>query len=196
VTFSGHRWATATFLPPARSGEGACVAEAEVIRAAVIRAFEDIFNKGNLDAIDDLFQPDVVFYSTALPDPSEPVRGREAYREFARGFLEGFSDVHFDIKGVVAEGDLVVVRAVGRATHTAEYQGIPPTGRTVELAEMIMVRGGVGKCAEAGSRLDPRGLRQQLGRAPRGRPPRAVLRVLVGIQRLAARRRGRRSAPA
>jgi steroid delta-isomerase-like uncharacterized protein len=168
------------------------VTEAETNKAAVIRAFEEVFNRGDLDAIDELFQPDVVFYSTALPDPSEPVRGREAYREFARGFLAAFTDVHFDIKAVVAEGDLVVVRAIGQATHIAEYQGIPPTGRRVQLAEMIMVRGVDGKCAEAWSMLDTLGLLQQLGIAPSGRPPRALLRVVVGVQKLRNRlRRGK-----
>jgi steroid delta-isomerase-like uncharacterized protein len=177
---------------PSQTREGT-LSQTEENRRAIIRAFEEVFNGGNLAAIDELFQPDVVFYSTALPDPSEPVRGREAYKEFARGFLAAFSDIRFDILDVVAEGDLVVVRALGQAVHTAEYQGIPATGRRVRLTEMIMVRGVDGKCAEAWSMLDTIGMLQQLGIMPRARPPRAVLRVIVGIQKLRRRRARRRT---
>lgn len=116
-----------------------------------------------------------------------PVRGCEAYNDFARGFLAGFSDMDFQIRSMVAEGDLVAVRAVGHVTHDAEYQGIPATGRRIELTDIIVVRGVDGRCAEAWSMVDTLTMLRQLGIVPGGPPPRAVLRAIVGLQKLRAR---------
>lgn len=161
-------------------------------KAAILRTFEEVFNQGNVALIDDLFTPDVVFNSTSRQEG--PTRGIEEYREFVRGFLAAFCDVRFTVHDIVAEGDRVVVRATGEATHIAEYQGIPATGKRVSVPEMIMVRAVGGKCAEAWSMFDTMSLLQQLGVMPRGKPPRPLLRLIIGVQRMAGRMRKRRDA--
>ena len=42
-----------------------------------------------------------------------------------------FDGARFEIHQMVAEGNLVAVRYTFHGTHTGEYLGIPPTGRTV-----------------------------------------------------------------
>jgi steroid delta-isomerase-like uncharacterized protein len=161
-------------------------------KTAVCRGFEEIFNQGNVDAVDDLFTPDVVFNSTARQEG--PTRGREEYKEFVRGFLAAFSDVRFSIHDIVAEGDKVVVRATGDATHIREYQGIPATGKRISVPEMIMIRAVDGKCAEAWSMFDTMSMLQQLGLVPRGKMPKPLIKVIFAVQRIVGRMRGKPAA--
>ena len=50
-----------------------------------------------------------------------------------RTWRTGFPDVHCEIGDLLAEGDLVAwsIRATG--THTGDFMGIPPTGRSVDF---------------------------------------------------------------
>jgi steroid delta-isomerase-like uncharacterized protein len=158
---------------------------------ALLRAFAEIFDQRNVAAVDELFTPDVVFHSTARQEG--PTRGREEYKEFVRGFLGAFTDIRFEVHDIIGEGDRVVARATGHARQVGEYQGIPATGRTIAVPEMIMVRAVDGRCAEAWSMFDAMAMLQQLGVMPRGKPPRPVIKLILGLQRLAAGLRGNRS---
>jgi predicted ester cyclase len=58
-------------------------------------------------------------------------------RERVRGFLTGgddpFPDGREEIRDIVAEGNMVMVRWVFRGTHKAPFMGIPPTGKYIEI---------------------------------------------------------------
>jgi predicted ester cyclase len=43
-----------------------------------------------------------------------------------------FPDLHAHIEDIVASQDKVAVRVRFRGTHSGEFLGIPPTGRTIE----------------------------------------------------------------
>ena len=159
-------------------------------KAALRRVYEDVFVGRDIDAIDELFEPDAVFHSTALPEG--PTRGREEYKQFVGDFHAAFTDAEVDILASVAEGDLVVVRAIVTATHTGTFRGIPATGRRVSVSEMVMVRGVDGRCSEAWSAFDTLGLIRQLGLFPKGDPPRALVSSVVGLQKVARRLSRRR----
>ena len=65
---------------------------------------------------------------------------------------------------MIAEADLVAVRTTHRGTHSAEFLGVPATGRTVELRTQDMHRlaAGGGRTVETWHLEDFAGLRQQL----------------------------------
>ena len=49
---------------------------------------------------------------------------------------------------IVADGDRVVTRYISTATHEGEFQGIPATGRKIEIAEVSIHRVLNGKIVE------------------------------------------------
>jgi predicted ester cyclase len=81
-----------------------------------------------------------------------------------------FPDIRVDIHEILAERDLVAVRATWSVTHSGVYLGHPPTHRRFELRGMVMWRVSGGLIRERWGCLDRLGLLQQLGLAPAAPP--------------------------
>jgi predicted ester cyclase len=65
---------------------------------------------------------------------------------------------------IIAEGDLVAVRATFRGAHKGEFAGIKPTGRWVSFALMIIYRVSDGLIIEHWLQMDVKDLLEQLSR--------------------------------
>ena len=59
------------------------------------------------------------------------LRGRDVWRQGAKGMKRAFPDVRAGIEDVFAAGDRVAVRLTFGGTHTGEFRGIPAIGRAV-----------------------------------------------------------------
>ena len=132
-------------------------------RETVRRMFDEVINQGKVELIDELFDPD--FQSTAPPN----TMGREEFKSFVRMWLAGFPDIKCEVYDQVAEGDMVAwgVRATG--THTGEFVGIPPTGRTVDFDSLNIGQFRDGRGYRHKVIMDVPGLMAQLGvGAPQG----------------------------
>jgi predicted ester cyclase len=90
----------------------------------------------------------------------------EGLKGFAVTFREAFPDWHSTFDELVAEGDTVAERWTGRGTHQGELQGIPPTGRRVEVPGSVFYRIVGGTIVEFRGQLDMLSLMQQLGTTP------------------------------
>jgi len=66
----------------------------------------------------------------------------------------------------IVEGDKVVSRGTLRGTHRGEFQGIPPTGKRIEVTWISIDRIADGKIAEHRVEQDNLGMLQQLGVIP------------------------------
>ncbi len=86
-------------------------------KAIVRRVIEEILNQGNLSAIDDVFAPEFVDRST----PEQPP-GPEGVRRYIQDVRAGFPDLQVTISHLIAEGDMVVVRAVWQGTCQGQTQ--------------------------------------------------------------------------
>ncbi len=125
----------------------------------VLRMNAEVWNKANLDAIDEFYTPDFVRHF--LPDGSE-TRGIESLREHVRAHRAAFPDWREDIERVVAEGDLVVIHFVSSGTNQGQWLGKPPTGRRVRLHEMSIFRLEEGRIAEQWLLPDISSMQRQL----------------------------------
>jgi predicted ester cyclase len=67
---------------------------------------------------------------------------------------------------MIAEGDEVVTRKTFHGTHEGEFMGIPPSGRTVNVSLIDVVRISEGQVVEHWSVGDNLGMMQQLGVIP------------------------------
>jgi len=122
------------------------------------RVVEEVVERGNLDAIDEIYTEDAVEHT--------PVGDFSGHEEITEGFeltLGAFSDYTVTVDDVIAEGDTVAVRLTERGTHDGEFMGIDPTGREFEIRTMAFLRLENGKVAEWWVQPDNLGLMRQLG---------------------------------
>jgi steroid delta-isomerase-like uncharacterized protein len=135
----------------------------EANKTVARRYFEEFLTGGNLDAGDALLAPDIAVHPSASPIT---VRGIEEFKQAMRGLRGAFPDMSFAIEDEIAEGDRVVSRFTFRATHRGEYQGIPPTGRQVEVQGINLFYLTGGRIQEIWAELDHLGMLHQLGVIP------------------------------
>jgi predicted ester cyclase len=132
-------------------------------KAVARRYFEEFLTGGNLDAGDVLLTPDVTIHLTPSPGA---VQGIEEFKQAIRQLRITFPDMSFIVEDEIAEGDRVVSRFTFRATHRGEYQGIPPTGRQVEVQGINLFYLTGGRIEEIWVELDHLGMMHQLGVIP------------------------------
>jgi steroid delta-isomerase-like uncharacterized protein len=123
------------------------------------RIFEDVWNRKNLNAIDDLMSVDYVHH-----DANTPVaNGIDGYKQFVNHYISAFPDAHFTIHDAFTEGQNEVTRWTVAGTHEGELAGIPPTGRRISVTGISIARIANGKITESWNNWDALGLMQQLG---------------------------------
>jgi steroid delta-isomerase-like uncharacterized protein len=131
-------------------------------KALARRLFDDIWNKGNLDAFDEIYAPDIVNHT--LP-PGIP-QGIEGNKMFTKMYLTAFPDTKMTIDLQIAEGDKVVTRWHAQGTHKGELMGIPATGKQATVTGIVIDRIAGGRIVESWGEFDQMGMMQQLGVVP------------------------------
>ena len=129
----------------------------------VIRRFVDeVQNEKNWDAFDELNHPDFVNLSAPPGVPSD----REGGKLYLSGFLNAFPDSQFTIDDMIAEGDQVVTKKTFTGTQTADFAGIPASGKRVTLQFVDIMRVRDGRIIEHWLSMDQLSFMQQLGVIP------------------------------
>jgi steroid delta-isomerase-like uncharacterized protein len=126
--------------------------------AIVRRIYEQVFDKHNLDVIDELYTSDFVYHS-----PGNPDFHREGLKQGLGAYVAAFPDVQMTIEDMFAAGDRVAVRFTARGTHQGEYMGVPPTGKQVTVTSILIHRLAGGKMVEDWEWEDQLGVLRQLG---------------------------------
>lgn len=130
---------SAMSLPEAGSGTGAMAAREAIEEEAkaVVRAYVEAFNRGDLEALEAL-----------LSDEAEiqGVRGWGGFAQVApiwRQLIEGYG-IQLEVQSLIAEGNQVMARFLERGTFRAPAFGAEPTGRSYELVafESFEIEGG------------------------------------------------------
>jgi steroid delta-isomerase-like uncharacterized protein len=83
-----------------------------------------------------------------------------------KGWHEAFPDIAIEPQKFIAEGDLVAVYWTARGTNTGTGNGLPATGKKVELGGITIWRVVDGKIKEEWSAFDQLSMMQQLGLLP------------------------------
>ena len=127
--------------------------------ARLRRAWDEVYDRGRLDSLDELVLDDVISHG-----PDGDVRGVEELKRYLATYLAAFPDTSVTIEDVIAEGDKVVSRYTVRGTHqgaTQEYG--QPTGRQMVVEGITLYHFKGGKLAEMWDRYDNLAVMQQLG---------------------------------
>jgi len=128
---------------------------------AVVRRYYKLFNQKNFEACSQLIAPGFVSHRTTGDVSREDVvNGPEM-------LFAAFPDLKLTIELMVAEGDKVAFREIGKGTHKGEFMGIAPTGNKIDMINTCILRIADGKWAEAWPTMDEFRLMQQLGVIPK-----------------------------
>src|SRR4051812_26918075 len=95
---------------------------------------EEVINKKNLDAANDLVSED---FTEHVPFPGQGP-GREGLKFALTSMFTGFPDLNWKVQEQIAEGEKVVTRFTWTGTHKGEFMGIPPTHKKVEVWGVVI----------------------------------------------------------
>ncbi len=127
------------------------------------RLTEELWNKGNLAVVDELYATNFVSHGSDIPGVTPD---REGYKQFVTMSRTALPDFHTTVEDMFAEGDKVVQRFTARGTHKGEFMGIPPTGKQVTITGIGIHRITGGKIVEDWVNMDMLGMMVQLGLVP------------------------------
>ncbi|HEV3279267.1 MAG TPA: ester cyclase [Terriglobia bacterium] len=123
----------------------------------IIRWFEEVWNQGRRETIDEMLSPDSV-----LHDGEVDSRGPQEFKAFFDRMNATFSEMRLHRHEVISEGIYACLRWSVTARHTGDALGLPPTGREIRITGITMIRFDDGKFAEAWQNWDMHGLIQQI----------------------------------
>jgi len=123
------------------------------------RVWDDIVNKKQIDQINEEHFDNQVIMVTS----PENIVGIDGFKAYYNNYLTGFSEVTFTILDAFGQGDKIVKHWRFQGKHTGEFFGIPPTGKTVNVEGVTLVKMKDGKIAQEQDFLDNLVFYQQLG---------------------------------
>ena len=129
---------------------------------AVSRRFHEAIGKGSAQAVQQELAANFVAHFPGIPGPLDP----EGFKQLVTVFGSAFPESHFNIDDEFAIGDKVVTRWTYHGVHNGEFQGLPPTGKRIEMTGITILHLVGGKVVENSVEMDQLGLMQQLGAIP------------------------------
>ena len=123
-------------------------------RTLLHRWFEEVWNKGHEDVIDELMAPDCIAHGLTDADGKE-LRGVAPYKAFFRKFRADFTDINIDLSHALTEGDGIAARCVVTGKHV-------PSGKPIKFTGMTLTRWRDGKIVEAWNNFDFHEIERQL----------------------------------
>ncbi len=123
---------------------------------------DEVWNKGNVEAMDRYYAPDYVHHDVSRPD----VCTLADYKRWAYDLLAGLTDFRVAVDDLIAEEGTAVKRWTASGLHNGALAGIPATGKRVSFSGVSIYRFAGDRIAESWYLYDLLGLLQQLGVIP------------------------------
>jgi steroid delta-isomerase-like uncharacterized protein len=124
------------------------------------RYFEEVWNRGRVDVLDELLAPEYVNHT---PSFGNPPPGPDGLKPIVLAMRRAFPDLHFTIEDVVVTPQAVAIRTTMTGTHEGDLFGIPPTHRRVKVTQIQIERVRGGRIVEHWRVTDELTLMRQLG---------------------------------
>lgn len=126
---------------------------------AIVRRFWQAYEANDQAALDAVLAPDLVARTPGSPEP----QNRERHLQRISMFNAAFSERHFTVDEMIAEGDVVATRTTLRGIHTGAFQGHPPTGKPMAATGLTLERIQDGRIVERWFSFDTARVLQALG---------------------------------
>jgi predicted ester cyclase len=128
-------------------------------KANVQRLINEVYGKGKISILNELFVPDYVYHNAGID-----IKGPEGFKQNMDAYKKAFPDLYVKIDKMVAEGDMVAVVLTYGGTFKGELMGVAPTGKKFNISAVVISRHGKdGRQLEAWPYMDMLGWYQQLG---------------------------------
>lgn len=127
----------------------------------ITRYFEEVWNKGKLDVLEELLSPEYINHN---PGTANPKPGPDGLKPIVTAIRTGFPDLKYIIKRMVVREDQVAVLVTMTGTHKGDFFGIPATGKTINVDQMQIERIVDGKIVEHWRVTDDLSMMSQLGK--------------------------------
>lgn len=136
----------------------------EELKATIRKVIDEAWNKGNLDALNELYAANYVMHNTPFPD----IQGLEGFRQFVTGTRAAYPDLHFTIDELFIERDNVTTQWHWQGTNKGQSAlfPFPPTGKEITARGCTVSHRMSGKTVEEWTYVDYLGVLQQLGIVP------------------------------
>ncbi len=146
----------------------------ETGKTLVGRYFEELFNRRELDDVDQIVAEDYTEHAVAPFGQDEPgrVNGPEAMRRTVKWLTDQYPDIRMTVEALVAEDELVVARVLSEGTNLGPLNGVmPATGKRFTARQSHWFRVADGRLAEHWATREDLPAMLQLGViSPPGRP--------------------------
>jgi predicted ester cyclase len=125
----------------------------------LVLEFYQAFDDRRIDQAVELLAPNFVAH---LAGVAAPLNSHQ-FKQFGMTFYLAFGQGQHRFDEVIVADNTVVTTGTFEAVHLGEFQGIPPTGKVIQLSIMHIDRIENGKIVEHWGQGDALGLMQQLG---------------------------------
>lgn len=124
------------------------------------RLIDEGFTGGRLEVADEVIDPAIVEHQNFGPDHAP---GAEGVKAVIASLRRAFSDFRLDIEDIAVDGDIAWSRNVATGTNDGSFMGNAPTGRTIRIDVIDVVRVRDGLITEHWGVPDRLGALRQLG---------------------------------
>jgi steroid delta-isomerase-like uncharacterized protein len=133
-------------------------------KSKIRRHFLEVLNQGKLASIEEIYHPQYVLHA---PVGTGDTIGYEGLKQRVIDFRTGFPDIRFTVETIIIEDDDAAARWTLAGTHTGNFVGLEPTGRSVIVPGILMLRFEGDRIVEGWSGFDAMDMMQQLGALPK-----------------------------
>jgi steroid delta-isomerase-like uncharacterized protein len=131
--------------------------------AATARRLYELLSAGDVDGFGELLADDFIEHEE-IPGLAP---SKDGVKTFFRMQIAAFPDLRLAVEDVVADGAKVVARVRYTGTHQGEFQGMPATGKAVDIQLIdIFAFADDGRVGEHWGVIDLMTMMQQLGVVP------------------------------
>lgn len=136
----------------------------EALKTMVRKIYEEAYNKGNLEVLDDLIAPAYLRHQPPMKD----VEGVDAYKRFVTAVRAAYTNFNISLEEILVDGDKTVVRLLLSGKHTGRTPTLmaPPTGKEITMPGCAIATWANGKIVEEWVYNDYMGLTHQFGVMP------------------------------
>ena len=127
----------------------------------ILNQVSELWNTGRAELAAELYDTNAEYHG-----PAGTIHGLQQITGYLASLHRGFPDFKLDIKQTLVESDHIAIRWTCTGTHKGEFQGIPATGKRVEIDGMTTGEIKNGKIAQEYVFFDQLSMLQQMGLAP------------------------------
>ena len=125
----------------------------------IVLEFYKSFDNRDIERAFSFLDTNFTAHMAGIPEAMD----RENFQQFGMEFYSAFAEGKHTFEEVIVADNQVITCGKFTAKHSGEFQGLPPTGKQIEISIMHIDRVENGKIIEHWGQGDAQGLMQQLG---------------------------------